>query len=103
MHKNLIFLVGAISLVSVLGPVAAQAQTVVRHPAKVHAGSRAYPASRIGPDTELKTSASAPVGSENHYFSDTVAASQTDLLDLDYRYGQTPTPHYNGPAPLFRF
>jgi hypothetical protein len=64
------------------------------HHSRLHSVSRAYPTSRIGPDTELKTSSSAPTGSEDHYFSDTVAPSQTDLLDLDYRYGQTPTPHY---------
>jgi hypothetical protein len=61
-------------------------------------------ASPLPPGVELQTSTSAPTGSENHYFSDTVASGQNDLMDMSYRYGQPSSVRYgSGPEPLFHF
>jgi hypothetical protein len=57
----------------------------------------------FAPGVELRTSTSVSEGSENHYFSDTVASTHTDLMDHGYRYGQSPTPEYDEGEPLFRF
>ena len=58
----------------------------------------------LPPGVELHTSTSASVGSENHYYSDTVASSHSDLTDLTHRYGQSTPPLYNSnAAPLFEF
>lgn len=71
---------------------------------KVHASAPRQPnASPLSPGVELQTSTSAAVGSENHYFSDTVASSHTDLMDQNYRYGQTGSPRFDSTEPLFRF
>ena len=58
----------------------------------------------LPPGVELRTSTYASPGSENHYYSDTVASSHSDLMDMSYRYGQASPPLYNNtPDPLFRF
>jgi hypothetical protein len=57
----------------------------------------------LAPGVELRASTSASEGSENHYFSDTVAAGHTDLMDNTFRYGQSPSTQYNSSEPLFRF
>ena len=59
--------------------------------------------SPLAPGVDLRTSTSAATGSENHYFSDTVAAGHTDLMDNSFRYGQSPSTRYNSSEPLFRF
>jgi hypothetical protein len=83
---------------------AASAQTVRHPPKKPHVAAARQPdIEPLAPGVELRTSTSAPLGSENHYFSDTVASGQTNLLQHDSRYGQSPTPYYNSTEPLFRF
>ena len=57
----------------------------------------------LPPGVELQSSTSAPTGSENHYFSDTVASGQNDLMDPSYRYGQPSSARYGGVEPLFHF
>jgi hypothetical protein len=58
----------------------------------------------LPPGVELRTSTYASPGSENHYYSDTVASSHSDLMDMSYRYGQASPPLYNNtPDPLFQF
>jgi hypothetical protein len=58
----------------------------------------------LPPGVELRASTSATVGSENHYYSDTVASSHSDLMDISHRYGQSTAPLYNNtPDPLFEF
>lgn len=71
---------------------------------KVHSMAQRQPdLAPLAPGFELGTSTYADQGSENHYYSDTVAAGHSDLLDLTYRYGQSPTTRYNSAEPLFRF
>jgi hypothetical protein len=71
---------------------------------KVHTAARWRPVeSPLAPGVELRASTSASEGSENHYFSDTVAAGHTDLMDNTFRYGQSPSTQYNSSEPLFRF
>src|ERR1700683_4372983 len=48
----------------------------------------------LAPGVELQTSTYVNGGSENHYYSDTIAATHTDLMDHEYRYGQAPSPQY---------
>jgi hypothetical protein len=95
--------VQALALIAAIGLSAgAQAQTAhrtVHH--KVHTVAPRAP--DFAPGTELHASTSASPGSENHYYSDTVASGRADLLDLSYRYGQSPTVLYNSAEPLFRF
>jgi hypothetical protein len=83
----------------------ANAQTThrtVHH--RIHTAAPWRPvASPLAPGVELRASTSASEGSENHYFSDTVAAGHTDLMDNMFRYGQSPTTQYNSAEPLFRF
>ena len=58
----------------------------------------------LPPGVELHTSTYVTPGSENHYYSDTVATSHSDLMDMSYRYGQASPPLYNNtPDPLFQF
>jgi hypothetical protein len=57
----------------------------------------------LAPGVELQTSTYADPGSENHYYSDTVAAGHADLQDIRFRYGQSPSTQYNSDEPLFRF
>ena len=59
--------------------------------------------SPLAPGVELRASTYANPGSENHYYSDTVAAGHADLQDIRYRYGQSPSTQYNSAEPLFRF
>jgi hypothetical protein len=71
---------------------------------KVHAPApNALEAQPLPPGVELQSSTSAPTGSENHYFSDTVASGQNDLMDPSYRYGQPSSARYGGVEPLFHF
>jgi hypothetical protein len=102
-------LAGAIVALTVVAALAlatdASAQTAQK-PAqrKIHAAAPRPPGmSPIAPGTELSTSASAAVGSENHYFSDTVGSSYTDLTDQTFRYGQSVSPRFDAGEPLFRF
>jgi hypothetical protein len=60
-------------------------------------------AAPLAPGVELRTSTLASPGSENRYYSDTVASSHSDLMDMTHRYGQSTAPQYNGPDPLFEF
>ncbi|SRR5579863_2291470 len=57
----------------------------------------------LAPGTELSASTSAAEGSENHYFTDTIGSSHTDLMDQSFRYGQMPSPRFDSGEPLFRF
>jgi hypothetical protein len=57
----------------------------------------------LAPGVELRASTSASEGSENHYYSDTVASGHSDLMDNTFRYGQSPSTQYNSSEPLFRF
>jgi hypothetical protein len=101
-------LAGAIMALAAVAALAsaANAQTAqhrsthkkVPHPALVGLDAAPPP-----PGVELQTSASAVAGSENHYFSDTVAAGQNDLKDHAYRYGQPSSARYSNTEPLFRF
>ena len=85
--------------------VNASAQTAhrpIHH--KVHTLAPRQPdMSPLAPGVELRASTSAATGSENHYFSDTVATGHSDLMDNTFRYGQSPTARYNSDEPLFRF
>ena len=71
---------------------------------KIHApapvGLDAQP---LPPGVELHSSTSAATGTENHYFSDTVASGQNNLMDPSYRYGQASSARYGGIEPLFHF
>jgi hypothetical protein len=98
-------LTGGLSIALTLAVAsAADAQTAHHSHKKPHvAAPRQTDVEPLAPGVELRTSTSAPQGSENHYFSDTVAAGQTNLLQHDSRYGQSPTPYYNSTEPLFRF
>lgn len=83
----------------------ANAQTTrpVHHKVHVAAPRRPY-VQPLAPGTELQTSTYANPGSENHYYSDTVASSHAHLMDLDNRFGQSSAPEYNStPDALFRF
>jgi len=86
---------------------AANAQTPqhrTAHNKKIHAPAPAsLEAQPLPPGVELQSSTSAATGSENHYFSDTVAAGQNDLMDPSYRYGQPSSARYGGAEPLFHF
>jgi hypothetical protein len=44
---------------------------------------------------ELQMSTSVSTGSENHYYSDTIASFHTDWMDMSSRYGQSPSNEYN--------
>jgi hypothetical protein len=98
-------LTGGLSIVLTLAVASAANAQTVHHPRKKpHVTEQRRPdIEPLAPGVELRTSTSAPLGSENHYFSDTVAAGQTNLLQHDSRYGQSPTPYYNSTEPLFRF
>jgi hypothetical protein len=93
----------ALALLAAMGLSAgAQAQTAhrtVHH--KIHTVAPRAP--DFAPGTELHASTYAAPGSENHYYSDTVASGRADLMDLSYRYGQSPTVLYNSAEPLFKF
>ena len=80
--------------------VAASEQSL--HKQAHHKAHVAAPVSPIAPGVDLGSSTSAPVGSESHYFTDTVAAGYTDLQDQSFRYGQSGF-RYNSVDPLFRF
>jgi hypothetical protein len=82
--------------------VNASAQTSHR-PAhhRTHVASPQHPVyAPLAPGVDLTY---ANPGSENHYYSDTVAAGHADLQDIRYRYGQSPSTQYNSDEPLFRF
>jgi hypothetical protein len=74
----------------------------IHHKAKTHVAAR-RDGSPTAPGVELRASTSASPGSENHYYSDTVASSHSDLMDMTHRYGQSSAPQYNSSEPLFRF
>jgi hypothetical protein len=57
----------------------------------------------LAPGVDLSASTSAAEGTENHYFTDTVGSSHTDLMDQGFRYGQAPSPRFDSGEPLFRF
>ncbi|MGO8800300.1 MAG: hypothetical protein ACLQE9_02915 [Roseiarcus sp.] len=57
----------------------------------------------LAPGVDLQASTSAAEGSENHYFTDTIGSSHTDLTDQSFRYGQSPSPRFDSGEPLFRF
>jgi hypothetical protein len=84
----------------------AEAQTTHRpiH-RKIHALTPRQPdLSPLAPGAELHPGTYASPGSENHYYSDTVASSHEDLMELTHRFGQSTQPVYNStPDPLFRF
>jgi hypothetical protein len=91
----------AFALVAALGLAANASAQTLRKPARMaHPAPKALP---MAPGVELQTSTSAAVGSENHYYSDTVGSSYTDLTDQSFRYGQSPSPRYENGEPLFRF
>jgi len=98
--------IAALTVVAALAFAAdASAQTLQR-PAhrKVHTSAPRLPnAAPVAPGAELQTSTSTAVGSENHYFSDTVGSSYTDLTDQSFRYGQSASPRFDSGEPLFRF
>jgi hypothetical protein len=81
------------------GASAETARRTVHH--KVHSMAREWP---LAPGVELHASTSASVGSENRYYSDTVASTHSDLMDLSHRYMQQSQPLYNNtPDPLFQW
>jgi hypothetical protein len=95
----------AVAALSALAPIA-NAQTPQHRAAhkKIHAPApNALEAQPLPPGVELQSSTSAATGSENHYFSDTVASGQNDLMDPSYRYGQPSSARYNASEPLFHF
>jgi hypothetical protein len=95
----------AVSFVTLAGLASTNAQTAPhRAPHKtVHESAKTpVQGSPLPAGVELQTSTSASAGSESYYFSSTVAAGQTDLLDLSYRYGQSPPAHHTGVS-LFHF
>jgi hypothetical protein len=84
----------------------ANAQTAPHKAAhkKIHAPAPVgLEASPLPPGVDLQSSTSAATGSENHYFSDTVASGQNDLMDMSWRYGQPSSARYGGVEPLFHF
>lgn len=94
-------LIEAFALVAALGLAThANAQTLRKPPRAAHPAPKALP---LAPGVDLQTSTSAAVGSENHYYSDTVGSSYIDLTDQSYRYGQSTSPRYENSQPLFRF
>ena len=98
--------VAALAMVAALTLAAnASAQTShrpIHH--RTHVAAPRYPVdSPLAPGVELRASTYANPGSENHYYSDTVAAGVSDLQDIRYRYGQSPSTQYNSAEPLFRF
>jgi hypothetical protein len=75
-----------------------------RHKDKTQAAAMAHRrAPELAPGVELRASTYASPGSENHYYSDTVASSHSDLMDMTHRYGQSTAPEYNSSEPLFQF
>lgn len=98
-HAGAAALVGALAIVGVFASSSADAQ-----PARHRGHKTIHTLNERARGDELNTSAYAYEGSENHYYSDTVGNSQTDLLDLDYRYMQRTSPHYDTMGfPLFQF
>jgi len=102
--RNVIVVAAAVAGLTAANCVSAEtAQHQIRHKDKTHAAlvrGRALP---LAPGVELRASTSASPGSENHYYSDTVASSHSDLTDMTHRYGQSSAPRYNSEEPLFRF
>jgi hypothetical protein len=98
--------IAAVTVVATLAFVAdANAQTAPK-PAHRQVRAAAVRAPRElppAPGVELSASSYAAPGSENHYFTDTVGSSYTDLTDQSFRYGQAPSPRYDAGEPLFRF
>jgi curli biogenesis system outer membrane secretion channel CsgG len=95
-----------LALAAVAACASASAQTSHHRAAqkKSHALPRGgLEAQPLPPGVELQSSTSAATGSENHYFSDTVASGQNNLMDPSYRYGQASSARYNNYEPLFRF
>jgi uncharacterized membrane protein YjjB (DUF3815 family) len=80
----------------------ASAQTA-RHTAhhKVHALAPGL--APLAPGVELRASTWTSPGTENRYYSDTVASSHSDLMDMSHRYGQSTAPQYNSAGSLFEF
>jgi hypothetical protein len=87
--------------------LSANANAQASHPPihhKIHAVASHRPdMSPLAPGVELHASTSTWPGSENHYFSDTVASGHSDFMDPTFRYGQSPSTRYNDDDPLFRF
>jgi hypothetical protein len=99
-------LAGLAMLAALTLSVNASAQTShrpIHHRTHVAAQRHFLAESPLAPGVELRASTYANPGSENHYYSDTVAAGHADLQDIRYRYGQSPSTQYNSAEPLFRF
>jgi hypothetical protein len=98
--------IAALTVVATLAFVAdANAQTPQK-PMHRHVRAPTLRAPRelpVAPGVELSASTSAAQGTENHYFTDTVGSSYTDLMDQSFRYGQTPSPRFDSGEPLLRF
>ena len=102
----LVSAIAALTVVAALTLAADASAQTLQKPAhrKVHVSAPRPPsASPIAPGVELQSSTSASEGSENHYFSDTVGSSYTDLTDQTFRYGQSVSPRFDAGEPLFRF
>jgi hypothetical protein len=99
-------LVGAVASLALAATLAlapaAGAQTAPK-PAHRHIHAPTPKTLPLAPGVDLDASTSAAIGSENHYFSDTVGSSYIDLTDQSFRYGQSPSPHFDASEPLFRF
>jgi hypothetical protein len=98
--------IAALTVVATLAFVAnANAQTPQKPPHRQVRASTVRPPRDlpIAPGVELSASTSAAEGTENHYFTDTVGSSHTDLMDQSFRYGQTSSPRFDSGEPLFRF
>ena len=96
----------ALAIVSILASVVDANAQAMQKPAHRQVRASAARAPRqlpLAPGVELSASTSAAQGTENHYFSDTVGSSHTDLMDQTFRYGQTTSPHFDSGEPLFRF
>jgi len=102
----LVSAIAALTVVAALALAADASAQTLQKPAhrKVHAPAPRPPRILpVAPGVELQSSTSAAEGSENHYFSDTVGSSHTDLMDQSFRYGQTASPRFDAGEPLFRF
>ncbi|MGA2044161.1 MAG: hypothetical protein ABSG83_12420 [Roseiarcus sp.] len=101
--RNLIVVAAAVA--GLTAATCARAETTQhRHKDKTHAIAVApRRAPDLAPGVELRASTYASPGSENHYYSDTVASSHSNLMDMTHRYGQSTAPEYNSSEPLFRF
>jgi hypothetical protein len=98
--------IAALTVVTTIAFVAEASAQTAQKPAHRHVRASPPRAPRelpIAPGVELSASTSAAEGTENHYFSDTIGSSHTDLMDQSFRYGQAPSPRFDSGEPLFRF